>query len=530
MGCCASEPIDFDAEGKSPSFISSLEVATTSMQPQSLNTVLIAVPLTANAIADYVVEIETLHRIKTPTTTKITNSVDITHFEIGISIGKGAFGKVRIVQHKKTKVQYAVKYMNKAEIIKRGSAEHVLSERRLLEEAQHPFIVNMRYAFQDDEHLLMILDLKLGGDLRFHLTYKGPFAENRSKFYFQEVSCALNYLHGLKIVHRDIKPDNILLDDKGHASVTDFNVACHYSEDKMMTSKSGTARYMAPEVISGTGYLNAIDWWSLGVTTYEMMFGYPPFRARHKDELKKAILSDPVEFSKNPKHNISDTATHFLAALLTRPLDQRLGARESGGYEKLRTHEWFKDTDWSKVETKELPVPFLPDVEKNAYHDPRYGLEEMFSGRNELADKPVRNGGSIAGRRRSSVAVATSQQTSATGTIDAKRIEAQVATATAPPEKEKRKSSIFGRASKQQELPEITSQEEMQLQLFETKYLVYDWTKPTPINQTTLAINTLDLPPPKEDTSLVQEDSGKGSLQLLPELAEKEEALEAGIA
>ncbi|KAJ3243252.1 hypothetical protein HDU77_010499 [Chytriomyces hyalinus] len=467
MGCCASEPIDFDAE------------------------------------------------------------VDITHFEIGISIGKGAFGKVRIVQHKKTKVQYAVKYMNKAEIIKRGSAEHVLSERRLLEEAQHPFIVNMRYAFQDDEHLLMILDLKLGGDLRFHLTYKGPFVENRAKFYFQEVSCALNYLHGLKIVHRDIKPDNILLDDKGHASVTDFNVACHYNEDKMMTSKSGTARYMAPEVISGTGYLNAIDWWSLGVTTYEMMYGYPPFRARHKDELKKAILSDPVEFSKNPKHNISDTAVQFLTALLTRPLEQRLGAKESGGYEKLKAHEWFKDTDWSKVETKELPVPFLPDVEKNAYHDPRYGLEEMFSGRNELADKPVRNGGSIAGRRRSSVAVAVSQQTSGTGTIDAKRIETQAVTATSPPEKEKRISSVFGRNSKPQELPEITSQEEMQLQLFETKYIVYDWTKPTPINQTTLAINTLDLPPPKQDSSLAQDESVKGSLQLLPELAEKEEAVES---
>ncbi|KAJ3229084.1 hypothetical protein HDU81_005669 [Chytriomyces hyalinus] len=465
MGCCASEPIDFDAE------------------------------------------------------------VDITHFEIGISIGKGAFGKVRIVQHKKTKIQYAVKYMNKAEIIKRGSAEHVLSERRLLEEAQHPFIVNMRYAFQDDEHLLMILDLKLGGDLRFHLTYKGPFVENRAKFYFQEVSCALNYLHGLKIVHRDIKPDNILLDDKGHASVTDFNVACHYTDDKMMTSKSGTARYMAPEVISGTGYLNAVDWWSLGVTTYEMMYGYPPFRARHKDELKKAILSDPVEFSKNPKHNISDTAVQFLSALLTRPLEQRLGAKENGGYEKMKAHEWFKDTDWSKVETKELPVPFLPDVEKNAYHDPRYGLEEMFSGRNELADKPVRNGGSIAGRRRSSVAVAVSQQTSGTGTIDAKRIETQAVTATAPPEK--RVSSVFGRNSKQQELPEITSQEEMQLQLFETKYLVYDWTKPTPINQTTLAINTLDIPPPKQDTSLAQDESAKGSLQLLPELAEKEEAVES---
>ncbi|KAI9343940.1 kinase-like domain-containing protein [Obelidium mucronatum] len=424
--------------------------------------------------------------------------------------------------------------MNKEEIIKRGSAEHVLSERRLLEEAQHPFIVNMRYAFQDDEHLLMILDLKLGGDLRFHLTYKGPFAENRAKFYFAEVACALNYLHGLKIVHRDIKPDNILLDDKGHASVTDFNVACHYREDKMMTSKSGTARYMAPEVINGSGYLNAIDWWSLAITTYEMFYGYAPFRARHKDELRKAILNDPLEFSKNPKYSISDTAIQCITAMLTRPLSERLGSNENGGYAKLREHEWFKDIDWDKVEKKEIPVPFLPDVEKNAYHDPRYGLEEMFSGRNELADKPVRNGGSIGGRRRSSAIQSVSGNgapggpagtagSSAAGTENNSRSQtvgmprshsispnsaaaaaaAATAALTSPTSATSEKAAFF-RPSKKEELPEISSAEELQLQLFETKYTVYDWTKPRPAIVPDIC--TSELPPPgsmQEDVSVL---------------------------
>ncbi|KAJ3069177.1 hypothetical protein HDU99_003001, partial [Rhizoclosmatium hyalinum] len=455
---------------------------------------------------------------------------DITHFEIGISIGKGAFGKVRIVQHKKSKIQYAVKYMNKEEIIKRGSAEHVLSERRLLEEAQHPFIVNLRYAFQDDEHLLMILDLKLGGDLRFHLTYKGPFTEDRAKFYFAEVSCALNYLHGLKIVHRDIKPDNILLDEKGHASVTDFNVACHYKDDKPLTSKSGTARYMAPEVVAGTGYLNAVDWWSLGITTYEMFYGYAPFRARHKDELRKSIINDPLEFSKNPKYNISDVAIQFITALLTRPLEERLGSNENGGYAKIKEHEWFKDIVWDKVEKKELPVPFVPDVEKNAYHDPRYGLEEMFSGRNELADKPVRNGGSIGGRRRSSAVQSISgngvpgSQTGTSGppTIDTNSraqgvgmsrspsispnsnaaAAAAVAAITSPTQSPEKKG--FFVPPKKEELPEITSAEELQLQLFETKYTVFDWTKPKPAH--VVDICTSDLPPPEsslQDTSIL---------------------------
>ncbi|KAI8610301.1 kinase-like domain-containing protein [Chytriomyces sp. MP71] len=469
MGCCASEPIDFDKE------------------------------------------------------------VDITHFEIGISIGKGAFGRVRIVQHKKSKTQYALKYMNKAEIIKRGSAEHVLSERRLLEEAQHTFIVNMRYAFQDDEHLLMVLDLKLGGDLRFHLTYKGPFTEHRARYYFTEVACALHYLHELKIVHRDIKPDNILLDDQGHASVTDFNVACHYMDDRMMTSKSGTARYMAPEVISGQGYLNAIDWWSLAITTYEMMYGYPPFRARHKDELKKAILSDSIEWAKNPKVTISETATNCITAMLAKPLEERLGSNETGGFKKIQEHEWFRGIDWKKVEAREYPVPFKPDVEKNAYHDPRFGLEEMFSGRNELADKPVRNGGSIAGRRRSSAVVqGQSQRTSTSEKLvpvpgnDGARKDSQTATAFAQPDK---KRSSFFNGPKREDLPEITSAEELQLQLFENKYLVYDFSKPTPMNKTTLDINTMDLPPPpsaQDESTMGQEASKQLSIPQLPHLPEEE--------
>ncbi|KAJ3131307.1 hypothetical protein HK100_006519 [Physocladia obscura] len=109
-----------------------------------------------------------------------------------------------------------------------------------------------------------------------------------------------------------------------------------------MSSKSGTARYMAPKVINGTGYLNEIDWWSLAITTYEMFYGYPPFRARHRDEFKKAILSDTVEFSKNVKYQILDTASKFILDSLVRPLSERLGSNETGGFEKITLHEWFK--------------------------------------------------------------------------------------------------------------------------------------------------------------------------------------------
>ncbi|KAJ3133402.1 hypothetical protein HK100_004430 [Physocladia obscura] len=396
----------------------------------------------------------------------------------------------------------------------------------------------------------MILDLKLGGDLRFHLTYKGPFAETRARFYYMEVACALNYLHKLKIVHRDIKPDNILLDDKGHASVTDFNVACHYKDEKPMASKSGTARYMAPEVINGAGYLNEIDWWSLAVTTYEMFYGYPPFRARHKDELKKAILSDTVEFSKNVKYQISDTASKFITDSLVRPLSERLGSNETGGFEKIKLHEWFKDCDWNKVEKMEIPVPFLPDVERNAYHDPRYGLEEMFSGRNELSDKPVKTAGMVGGRRRSSALQSVSstnnpaspnqthgQNISMTGDsavsnslnirphVGVDRRTSNNPNAVAPivpiasaiaiagpvspatvinsAANEQKKSFFSPRSSRKEEVEYISSQEELQLQLFETKYTVYDWTKPPSGSHPKIDINTEDkTAQDEEDTSI----------------------------
>ncbi|KAI9343941.1 kinase-like domain-containing protein [Obelidium mucronatum] len=153
-------------------------------------------------------------------------------------------GKVRIIEHKKTKVQYALKYINKQACAQQGLANNMLRERKLLEECASPFVCNLRYAFQDDVHILMVLDLKLGGDLEFHLRTNGFFTEERTKFYFAEISCGLSYLHSLKIVHRDLKPGNVLLDEFGHASLTDFNIACHYDESKGMTSRSGTLSYM----------------------------------------------------------------------------------------------------------------------------------------------------------------------------------------------------------------------------------------------------------------------------------------------
>jgi serine/threonine kinase 32 len=140
------------------------------------------------------------------------------HFHLLRSVGKGAFGKVRIVQKKDTKNMYALKYINKDKCIKMKAVDNIIQERNLLEDLDHPFVVNLRYAFQDDENMFMIIDLMLGGDLRYHLDRQFNLPEKHIKFYAAEVCNALCFLHSKGIVHRDLKPDNLLLDDKGNIS------------------------------------------------------------------------------------------------------------------------------------------------------------------------------------------------------------------------------------------------------------------------------------------------------------------------
>ncbi|KAJ3074473.1 hypothetical protein HDU98_011156 [Podochytrium sp. JEL0797] len=300
--------------------------------------------------------------------------VDITHFSLCRSIGRGAFGKVRIVEHKLTKVSYALKYIDKQACAKQGLANNMLRERRLLEECHSPWVCNLRYAFQDDMHILMVLDLKLGGDLDWHLRISptGFFPEDRAKFYFAEIVCGLSYLHSLKICHRDIKPGNVLLDEFGHASLTDFNIACHYDASKPMSSRSGTMSYM-------------------GIMTFEMLYGYTPFTHTHDTDTTHAIRHDPLKFPGTTKAEVSDLAKSILEGLIERDVNLRLGSQENGGDCKIREHKWFgPEWSWDKIEAREVPVPFLPDAVKNMYYNPLLELEEALFEDNPLQNRPVK--------------------------------------------------------------------------------------------------------------------------------------------
>ncbi|KAI8879555.1 kinase-like protein [Backusella circina FSU 941] len=285
------------------------------------------------------------------------SEVELVHFYLLESIGQGAFGKVRIVQHKGDKKRYALKYISKAKCIELNAVNNILTERKILEKVYHPLLVNLRFAFHDSEHLFMVLDLMLGGDLRFHLERLGHFNELQTRFFVANLILALDYLHKRNIVHRDIKPDNILLDSNGHAHLSDFNIATQLTAQKPCRhSRAGSLAYMAPEIIKETAYGKNVDWWSLGITAYELLFGKRPFERSENDDLKTSILYSPLEFPSGI--NVSSECKDVVNRLLQKTPEERLG---SHSIDELKSHPWFRGLDWKLLETKEAISPFIPN-------------------------------------------------------------------------------------------------------------------------------------------------------------------------
>ncbi|KIY44126.1 kinase-like protein [Fistulina hepatica ATCC 64428] len=308
--------------------------------------------------------------------------VNLYHFHLHRAVGKGAFGKVRVVEHKQTKKLYALKYIEKARCIKQRAVANVIQERRLLEEIDHPFIVNLRYAFQDDENCFFVLDLMLGGDLRFHIERTGEISEATVAFWVAEIALALDYLRHKRIVHRDLKPDNILLDEAGHAHLTDFNVAIHFSERRLHTSVAGSMAYMAPQVLNRKGYSWQIDWWSLGVTAYELMFHHRPFDGHSTDRMTQNIMHQPLKIPDDVP--CSDECKSAIKGLLDRDPSQRLGCKAKGrNLDDVKNHPFFRHIPWHTLETKKCQPPFVPDM-KHANFDVTYELDEFL-----MVEKPL---------------------------------------------------------------------------------------------------------------------------------------------
>jgi len=268
----------------------------------------------------------------------------------------------RLCLHKKKKDDkkkiYAIKILKKEVIIERNEIEHLMTEKNVLSLVKSPFLVHLLYAFQTDENLYFVMNYVNGGEMFYHLRREKRFTEDRARFYAAEIILALEYLHHLGIVYRDLKLENILLDMHGHIALTDFGLAKQGMEYGQTTRTfCGTPEYLAPEVLEDNQYGRQVDWWCLGIVIFEFLTGHVPFYSSDPNKLFLSILRDDVYY---PSF-MSPTAKSLISGLLTRDPNRRLGGGPDDA-KSIKQHPFFATIDFAKLEKKEVTSPWKPNV------------------------------------------------------------------------------------------------------------------------------------------------------------------------
>ncbi|RMZ88741.1 hypothetical protein DV736_g4035, partial [Chaetothyriales sp. CBS 134916] len=324
-----------------------------------------------------------------------SHSIKVRNVEVGPSsfdkiklIGKGDVGKVYLVREKKSNRLYAMKVLSKKEMIKRNKIKRALAEQEILATSNHPFIVTLYHSFQSEDHLYLCMEYCSGGEF-FRALQTRPnkcVGEDDARFYAAEVTAALEYLHLMGFIYRDLKPENILLHQSGHIMLSDFDLSKQSdaggaptmilgsrngsmpSGYPLVDTKSciadfrtnsfvGTEEYIAPEVIKGNGHTSAVDWWTLGILIYEMLFGTTPFKGKNRNATFANILRDEVPF---PDPSTSTSVTNLCKSLVRKLLIKdevkRLGSR--AGASDVKNHPFFKPITWALL--RHMKPPMIP--------------------------------------------------------------------------------------------------------------------------------------------------------------------------
>ncbi|KAI3915663.1 hypothetical protein MKX01_015488, partial [Papaver californicum] len=305
---------------------------------------------------------------------------------------------VRVCREKTSGNVYAMKKLKKSEMLRRGQVEHVKAERNLLAEVDSNCIVKLYCSFQDDEFLYLIMEYLPGGDMMTLLMRKDTLTEGEARFYVGETVLAIESIHKHNYIHRDIKPDNLLLDRYGHMKLSDFGLCkpldCsnlqeddfsaannsngsqqndegstkpkrtqqeqlqHWQRNRRMLAYStvGTPDYIAPEVLLKKGYGMECDWWSLGAIMYEMLVGYPPFYSDEPMSTCRKIVNWKTHLKFPEEAKLSPEAKDLISKLLCN-VDQRLG---TNGADEIKAHSWFKDVEWDRL--YQMDAAFIPEV------------------------------------------------------------------------------------------------------------------------------------------------------------------------
>ncbi|OCK79174.1 serine/threonine-protein kinase cot-1 [Lepidopterella palustris CBS 459.81] len=323
-------------------------------------------------------------------------------------IGKGAFGEVKLVQRRNDGKIYALKSLVKSEMFKKDQLAHVRSERDILAESDSPWVVKLHTTFQDTTFLYMLMEFLPGGDLMTMLIKYEIFTEDITRFYMAEITLAIEAVHKLGFIHRDIKPDNILLDKGGHIKLTDFGLSTGFHKEheasyykkllaggahkssrdnrnsmnldqiqltvsnrtqintwrksrrQLAYSTVGTPDYIAPEIFSGQGYDFGCDWWSVGTIMFECLIGWPPFCAEEPHDTYRKIVDWPRNLHFPPDQQLAHDAEDFIRGLIT-DADRRLG--RVGGAHEIKQHPFFRGVQWDGL--RRIRAPFEPKLQSN---------------------------------------------------------------------------------------------------------------------------------------------------------------------
>ena len=298
--------------------------------------------------------------------------VTLADFKIIKKIGRGSFGTVYLVEKTDTGILYAMKQLRKDIIIKHNAIICTKLEKEVLKRAHHPFLIGLDYAFQSPVNIYFVMKFYRGGELYNHLIAKKRFAETGAKFYGAQIALALGELHKNKVIYRDMKPENILLDVDGYIALADFGLAKIVEENQSATTFCGTSEYLAPEMVNESGHNKQVDWWGLGILLYEMMMGVPPFHNKNQHILFQYITTKDVIFPDPKKYNIeiSENAKDLIKKLLKKNPQERLGSVKD--VDDVMAHPFFKDMDVEKLLKKELVPEYKPHVDEKDRYDLRY--------------------------------------------------------------------------------------------------------------------------------------------------------------
>jgi len=293
-----------------------------------------------------------------PLTTKLDNSICFEDLHKFLILGIGTFSQVWLVSHKDSGKAYALKSIGKANIKTTNQAERVSREKNILTFLDHPFIANIVSAFQDCNYAYLLLDFYQGGELYSILSEKEFLPFHQTQFYGGCILEALKYLHERRICHRDLHPENILIDPNGYPVLVDFGLAKVLQDDKTFTL-CGCPEYMSPEILLSKGHNNAADFWQYGILIFELMVGRSPFVLPGTTQVSmfKRILQ--VQFSFPEEIEISDASYDMITKLISSSPGNRLGCL-AGGINDIREHEFFNSFNHDKVLTKEIEAPWVP--------------------------------------------------------------------------------------------------------------------------------------------------------------------------